>query len=86
MTKSAFVRARIEPELKEQAEQILSEMGITPTQAINMLYKKLQRTHELPIDFLIPNQETVEAIEEARRSRGIISCKDSDELFDELDI
>ncbi|NQY42037.1 MAG: type II toxin-antitoxin system RelB/DinJ family antitoxin [Legionellales bacterium] len=86
MAKSAFVRARIEPELKDQAEKILSEMGITPTQAINMLYKKLQRTHELPIDFLVPNQKTADAIEEARQSKGIVSCKDAEEMFKQLDI
>lgn len=86
MTKSAFVRARIEPELKDQAERILDDMGITPTQAVTMLYKNLQRTHELPIDFFIPNAETAKAIQEARDGENIVSCKDMNELFKDLDI
>lgn len=86
MTKSAFLRARIEPELKEQAEKILSDMGVTPTQAVTMLYKQLQRTHELPLEFSVPNKATAKAIQDARNDAEIVSCRDSDELFKELDI
>ena len=34
MSKIAFIRARVEPELKETAENVLHELGITPTQAV----------------------------------------------------
>ena len=55
MSKAAFIRARIEPELKFMAEGILTELGITPTQAITMLYKRIARDHEWPIELKIPN-------------------------------
>jgi len=48
MAKSAFVRARIEPELKENAEHILNELGIRPSDAINMFYHQIERTGGLP--------------------------------------
>jgi len=38
MAKLAFVRARIEPELKENAEHILKKLGIKLSDAINMIY------------------------------------------------
>jgi DNA-damage-inducible protein J len=62
MSKTSFVRARVEPELKADAEHVLSEMGITPTQAITMLYKRVARDHEWPLELKIPNNKTVRTI------------------------
>jgi DNA-damage-inducible protein J len=60
VSKSAYIRVRIEPELKMQAEAIFKEFGVTPTQVITMLYKQVLRNHEIP-------QEIARAIEEARK-------------------
>ena len=46
--KSANVVARIEPHIKEQAEAILSEMGITASVGINIFYHQIIRDHGLP--------------------------------------
>ena len=51
--KSANLYARIEPEVKEKAEGILSALGIPASNAINMFYKQiiLQRgLHIVPVD------------------------------------
>ena len=39
--KSANLYARIEPDVKEQAESILSTLGIPASNAINMFYKQI---------------------------------------------
>jgi len=36
--KSAIINARIKPELKTDVESILSQLGITTTQAITMFF------------------------------------------------
>ncbi|MCK4607860.1 MAG: type II toxin-antitoxin system RelB/DinJ family antitoxin [Gammaproteobacteria bacterium] len=54
-TKSAFIRARIEPSLKKRAEHIFSALGINTTQVINMLYKYVEREKAVPFDLSIPN-------------------------------
>ena len=41
MAKTANLFARIEPEVKEQAEAILSALGIPASSAINMFYKQI---------------------------------------------
>ena len=46
--KSANVVARIKPEVKEQAEAILAEMGISASLGINMFYHQIINTHGLP--------------------------------------
>jgi DNA-damage-inducible protein J len=86
MSKSAYVRARIEPGLKMQAEAIFNELGVTATQVITMLYKQVSRKHEIPLDLSLPNKETAKAIEEARKGEGIVRCKDVDDMFDKLGI
>ncbi len=83
---TVFVRARIEPELKYGAENILDELGITPTQAIKMLYKRILRDHEWPLELKIPNAETRRAFEETDLGVGLNESKNVDDLFDDLGI
>jgi DNA-damage-inducible protein J len=41
MAKSANLYARIEPDVKEQAERILSALGIPASNAITMFYRQI---------------------------------------------
>lgn len=54
MAKSANLYARIEPEIKEQAESILSELGIPASNAINMFYKQIILQRGLPFEVKLP--------------------------------
>ncbi|WP_158615205.1 type II toxin-antitoxin system RelB/DinJ family antitoxin [Legionella septentrionalis] len=84
MSKTAYIRARIEPELKTEAEAIFDELGMSPTQVITMLYRQVIRKHEIPLDLDLPNKKTAKAIEEAREGKGIVACKDASDLFSKL--
>ena len=86
MNKSAYIRARIEPDLKAKAESIFHELGVTPSQVITMLYKQVSRKHEIPLDLHLPNDETARAIKEARKGKNAVICKDPDDLFKKLGI
>lgn len=85
MSKAAFIRARVEPKLKMNAEYVLSQLGITPTQAITMLYTRIARKHEWPLELKIPNAKTAKAIKEARKGKGVTICKNEDDLFKSLE-
>ena len=56
MAKSANLYARIEPEIKEQAEKILSTLGISASNAINMFYKQIILQRGLPFEVKIPDR------------------------------
>lgn len=86
MHKTEFVRARIEPRLKANANAIFKELGVTPTQVITMLYKQVQNEHALPFDLSLPNAQTDRAIKEARKHKGIVICKDAEDMFKKLGI
>ena len=54
MAKSANLYARIEPEVKEQAEAILSALGIPASNAIPMFYKQVILQRGLPFEVKPP--------------------------------
>ena len=54
MAKSANLYARIEPDLKEQAESILTALGIPASNAITMFYKQIILQNGLPFEVKLP--------------------------------
>ena len=54
MANTSAVYARIDTVLKENAESILSQLGITPSSAIQMLYSQIVLTRGLPLDLRLP--------------------------------
>ena len=52
--KSANVYARIEPDIKDQAEKILSALGIPVSNAINMFYNQIILQKGIPFDVKLP--------------------------------
>ena len=65
MAKTEMIRARVEPELKRQAEEIFSALGLSATDAITLFYKQVTMHRGLPFDVRIPNAETLEALQQA---------------------
>lgn len=60
---------RTDKEIKVQAEEIFSELGLNMTTAINMFLRTAIREHGIPFELKVdvPNDVTVAAIEEGRR-------------------
>jgi DNA-damage-inducible protein J len=86
MKKISFVRARIEPSLKEEVENILHELGISPSQAITMLYKHVALRHEWPLDLKIPNKLTKETFGLTDSSKELVRATSSEDMFKKLGI
>lgn len=55
MANTTAVYARIDTDLKENAESILSKLGITPSSAIQMLYSQIVLTRSLPLNLQLPS-------------------------------
>lgn len=60
MAKTANLYARIEPELKEQAEAILSALGIPVSNAINMFYKQIILQRGIPFELKLPAERPLD--------------------------
>ena len=86
MSKSAMVRARMEPELKEHAEEVFQHLGLSVTQAITMFYKQVEIRQGLPFNVAIPTRETNKTFADTDSDRDLIICKDADDMFNKLSI
>lgn len=80
MAKTEFIRARIEPDLKTQAEEIFSKLGLSPTDAITLFYVQVTLHGGLPFEVRIPNNETIEAMWQAGTGEGLNEYADLDAL------
>jgi len=84
MAKSLTLHTRIEPEVKEKADAILSELGISISEAINMFLHQVVHYRGIPLDLRLPNAETMAAIREAEQGIDLHRCENLDQLFKEL--
>lgn len=55
MANTTVVYARIDTKLKESAENILGQLGISPSSAIQMLYSQIVLTKGMPLDLHLPS-------------------------------
>lgn len=79
-TKTETIRARVEPELKHEAEALLKDLGLSATDAITVFYRQVVLHRGLPFDVRIPNAETVEALRQAETGEGLTEYSDLEEL------
>lgn len=95
-TKTANILARVEPEVKNQAEAIMAQLGIPVSVVINMLYKQIIMNRGIPFPLTVPtvavpkardemtdeefNERIRISLEEAKAGLG----RPADEVFDEL--
>ena len=56
MANTSAVYARIDTELKESAESILQQLGISPSSAIQMFYRQIVLTRSMPLNLQLPPQ------------------------------
>ena len=84
MPKSAMIRARVEPNLKERAEATLEELGLSPTTAITLFYRQIVRYQGLPFEVRVPNAATHRAMEDAEAGRDLIRAASMHELLVKL--
>ena len=61
MAKTANLYVRIEPDVKEQAESILTALGIPASNAINMFYKQIILQRGLPFEVKMPAVRPLDA-------------------------
>ncbi len=80
MAKTDTVRARVEPELKAEAETILRALGLTPAEAIRLFYRQVALRRGLPFAVEIPNAETRDAMREARERQDLTEWSSLDAL------
>lgn len=83
-TKSAEIRSRIEPDLKQESTEVLSSLGLDMSDAIRLFLRQVVEVRGLPFELRQPTPKTAAAMVEARE---IVKVRfgSAKELFDDLE-
>ena len=84
MSNNIMITARIDKATKDQAVDILQNLGINTTQAIAMFLRQVIYTRGLPFDVRIPNEETIATLKDTDAGKDLHRVSNVDELFKEL--
>lgn len=86
MAITAFVRARIDESLKNEAATVLADMGLTVSDVIRIALTKIAKEKALPFEMRVPNALTVETLAKSDRGEDLHHAKNADDLFNQLGI
>jgi DNA-damage-inducible protein J len=84
MSKTATARARVEPEVKEEAERIFGDCGLSASQAIGLFYRQVILERGLPFPIKSFNEETRRVLRESERGVEVQQFDSEEALFEDL--
>lgn len=85
MNKSSTIHTRIQPSLKEEAEAILNQLGLSTSEAIAIFFRQITLHGGLPFDVKIPNKLTQKAMAETRAGKNTKRFDDVKDLMRDLE-
>lgn len=83
------VRAKVSHDTKVSAELILEQLGLSMSEAINLLLVQIKLRRALPFDISIPdlpNAETLEAMKDAEENKSLTEYDSPEHFFKGLGI
>ena len=76
---------RVDANAKQQAYKVLNQIGIKPTDAVNMLMHHIAMFKELPFLPRIPNTETIQTFRDTDTRKNLTHHDSIDDLFSKID-
>jgi len=85
--KTTMVHVRLDQNLKEQAAEMLSSMGLSISDAVRVFLTRVVTEKAIPFPVRAPNAESLEAIAEAKNiiQNHRARFKTAEALFDDLE-
>jgi DNA-damage-inducible protein J len=84
MSKTATIRTRIEPGLKSEVEEILTQLGLTASETVHLLYRQIKLQRGLPFEVRVPNAVTRHTLKASKAGRNVKRFGSKKELFADL--
>jgi DNA-damage-inducible protein J len=86
MAQTAFVRARIDETVRDEAAAVLADMGLTVSDLVRITLTRVAREGAVPFELKVPNAETRAAMLDARETLRLRKgrFKTAEEMFDAL--
>ena len=83
MAANQLVQARIDGAIKEEAAAVLAAMGLTVSDFVRIGLTRVAMEKAMPFEPLIPNETTIQAMQDARAGR-VTKSASLDALFRDL--
>jgi DNA-damage-inducible protein J len=80
---NAVVRARIDEQVKDEAAIVLASIGLTVSDAFRLMMVRIATEKRLPFEPLVPNAETIAAMQAARHG-DLVTVGSIDNLLADL--
>jgi DNA-damage-inducible protein J len=89
MITRSTVQVRIDENIKKPAEILLKQLGIKPSQAINMFYRQIIINEGIPFNITLskmPNIETSQVIKDVEQNKNLQEYNNFEDAFKGLKI
>ncbi len=87
-TQSSMVHVRMDTELKREAMAVLAKIGLTASDAVRLLFRRIAVDRAFPLELKVPSAQTraaMAALDEMLETRAM-RFESADELFADLEI
>ena len=86
-TPTSMVHVRIDSELKRRATGVLAKTGLTASEAVRMLFRRIAIDQAFPIELKVPNSQSRRAMTEIDEMVNTRKARyaSADEMFAELE-
>ncbi len=87
MAHSTMLHVRVDDEIKTQASEALAAMGLSVSDAVRILLKRVVADQAFPLELKVPNAQTRAAMEETRAMAKARTARfgSADALIDDLE-
>lgn len=86
MAHTSMLHIRVDDEMKAQASEALAAMGLSVSDAVRILLKRIVNEQAFPLELKVPNAQTIAAIKESREMmRRAPRFETAQALFDDLE-
>jgi DNA-damage-inducible protein J len=84
MEKTATIQARINPEVKREAQKVLSQLHMTMSEAIALYLTQITLHKGIPFEIKIPNEVTQKTLKDSEAGKNLHRADTVADLFEEL--
>ncbi|MDP2982794.1 MAG: type II toxin-antitoxin system RelB/DinJ family antitoxin [Candidatus Latescibacter sp.] len=85
MAKTVTIQARIDPDIKNKAQNIFRKLNISMSEAITLFLTQVTLRRGIPFDIKIPNDLTSDTLHKSEEGKELHKVSSVDQLFQELD-
>ncbi|MBP8285253.1 MAG: type II toxin-antitoxin system RelB/DinJ family antitoxin [Rhodoferax sp.] len=86
-TQTSMLHVRVDDDIKEQATQALTAMGLSVSDAVRLFLRRVVIDQAFPLELKVPNAQTRAAMEESRTMMATRRARfaSAEELFADLE-